>query len=54
MVDADGGKVLRVANRANDFDGIQSPAGIFEPGVEHTFSMQVKLAAPGSAGVPRS
>ncbi|HEX6682986.1 MAG TPA: endo-1,4-beta-xylanase [Candidatus Limnocylindrales bacterium] len=49
VVDADGGKALQVSNRANGFDGIQSPAGIFEPGVAHTFSARVQLAAGGPA-----
>jgi len=49
VVDADGGKVLQVSNRVNGFDGIQSPAGIFEPGATHTFSARVRLAAGGPA-----
>ncbi|HZM78300.1 MAG TPA: endo-1,4-beta-xylanase [Candidatus Limnocylindrales bacterium] len=49
VVDADGGKALQVSNRANGFDGIQSPAGIFDPGVTHTFSARVRLAAGGPA-----
>ena len=44
----DAGKVLQVADRANDFDGIKSPA-MFEAGVEYVFSMDVKLATPGTA-----
>ena len=51
VVDVDGDKALRVGNRANDFDGIQSPTGLLTPGVEHTFTMQVKLETPGSADV---
>ena len=31
VVDVDGDKALRVGNRANDFDGIQSPTGMFTP-----------------------
>jgi endo-1,4-beta-xylanase len=49
VVDVDGGKALQVSNRANGFDGIQSPAGIFEVGVTHTFSARVRLAAGGPA-----
>ncbi len=49
VVDADGGKALQIANRTNGFDGLQSPAGIFEPGVTHTFSARVRLAAGGPA-----
>lgn len=50
VVDADGGgKALQITNRANGFDGLQSPAGIFDPGVTHTFSARVRLAAGGPA-----
>ena len=52
VVDVDGDKALRVGNRANDFDGIQSPTGLLTPGVEHTFTMQVKLEAPGQRRRP--
>ncbi|MGJ7440937.1 endo-1,4-beta-xylanase [Aquipuribacter sp. MA13-6] len=45
----DGNNALRVGNRANDFDGIQTPPGVLTPGVEHTFSMRARLA-PGTAG----
>ncbi len=48
VVDDAGNGVLQVANRANDFDGIKSPA-MFEAGVEYVFSMEVKLASPGTA-----
>ena len=48
VVDDAGNGVLQVANRANDFDGIKSPA-MFEAGVEYVFSMEVKLATPGTA-----
>ncbi len=55
VVDVDGGKALQVANRAADFDGIQTPPGAFadlEPGT-YTFSMRAKLAdgTAGSTGV---
>ena len=46
VVDDAGNGVLQVANRANDFDGIKSPA-MFEAGVEYVFSMEVKLATRG-------
>jgi len=48
-----GGQVLSVNNRAADFEGIQSPTGIFEPGKTYSFSMKARLAAgtAGSAGV---
>jgi endo-1,4-beta-xylanase len=48
VVDDAGDGVLQVANRSNDFDGIKSPA-MFEAGVEYVFSMDVKLATPGTA-----
>ncbi|HWM20256.1 MAG TPA: carbohydrate binding domain-containing protein, partial [Ilumatobacteraceae bacterium] len=48
VVDDAGNGVLQVANRANDFDGIKSPP-MFEAGVEYVFSMEVKLATPGTA-----
>ena len=51
VVDVDGDKSLRVGNRANDFDGIQSPTGLLTPGVEYTLTMLVKLEAPGTADV---
>lgn len=47
VVDVDGGKALEVSNRANGYDGLQSPAGIFEAGVTYTFSARVRLAAGG-------
>ncbi|GAA2722898.1 endo-1,4-beta-xylanase [Cellulomonas aerilata] len=51
--DADGDTALLVAGRANDYDGIQSPAGLLKPGTQYTLSMQAKLAegTPGSAGI---
>ena len=55
-VDVDGNPALQVANRTEDFDGIQTPAGLFadvEPGTVLTLSMRARLAADtaGSAGV---
>ncbi|WP_456846193.1 endo-1,4-beta-xylanase [Cellulomonas sp. P5_C6] len=52
VVDVDGGKALQVAGRANDYDGIQTPAGLLagvEPGTVLTLSMKARLA-PGTAG----
>jgi endo-1,4-beta-xylanase len=48
-----GGQVLSVNNRAADYEGIQSPTGIFEPNKTYSFSMKVRLAAgtAGSVGV---
>ncbi|MBO0871152.1 MAG: endo-1,4-beta-xylanase, partial [Micromonosporaceae bacterium] len=45
----DGGKVLSVNNRAQDFVGIQSPTGLFQAGKTYTLSMKARLA-PGTAG----
>jgi endo-1,4-beta-xylanase len=52
------GNVLAIT-RAADYEGIQSPTGIFEPGLTYTFSMRTRLAegtdpaqpAPTSSGV---
>ncbi len=44
VVDLEGGKVLRVADRDADYVGIQSPTGIFQPGTTYSFSMRVRLA----------
>jgi endo-1,4-beta-xylanase len=49
VVDDAGGKVLEVTNRVESFDGLQSPAGIFAPGVTHTFSVRARLAPGGPA-----
>ncbi|KQR11966.1 endo-1,4-beta-xylanase [Cellulomonas sp. Leaf334] len=56
FVDVDGNPALQVANRTEDFDGIQTPAGLFEdvePGTVLTLSMRARLAPEtvGSAGV---
>ncbi|WP_164863474.1 endo-1,4-beta-xylanase [Agromyces sp. LHK192] len=49
----DGGKVLRVNQRAADYEGVQSPTGLFEPGATYDFSMRARLAdgVAGPAGV---
>jgi endo-1,4-beta-xylanase len=47
-VDADGGKALSIT-RAADYEGIQSPVGIFEAGVVYTLSMRARLPE-GTAG----
>lgn len=49
VVEVDGNKALRVSNRVNDYDGIQTPTGLLQPGAEHTFSMRARLA-PGTVG----
>ena len=56
FVDVAGNPALQVANRTEDFDGIQTTAGLFadvEPGAELTLSMRARLApgTVGSAGV---
>jgi len=43
------GKHLRVEGRANNYDGIKSPALEFEAGVVHTFTAKARLAA-GTVG----
>jgi endo-1,4-beta-xylanase len=47
----EGGRALRIVDRDNDFEGIQSPAGIFQPGTTYTLSMRARLAE-GTAGTP--
>jgi len=49
VIDDGGNMVLEVANRANDYDGIQSPTGILTPDAEYTFTMRAKLATSGTA-----
>jgi endo-1,4-beta-xylanase len=46
------GKVLSIT-RAADYEGIQSPTGIFEPGATYEFSMRARLGADatGPAGI---
>ncbi|WP_219815719.1 endo-1,4-beta-xylanase [Arthrobacter sp. SX1312] len=49
VVDADGDKALLVTGRANDYDGIKTPANLLQAGGTYSFSAQVKLsAAPGT------
>jgi len=45
------GGVLEVADRANDFDGIQSPLGLFNAGTTYDLSMRVRLPE-GAVGAP--
>lgn len=42
--DDNGGQALSIL-RTNDFDGVQSPIGLLEAGVEYTFSMRARLPA---------
>ncbi|WP_322920664.1 endo-1,4-beta-xylanase [Nocardioides renjunii] len=48
VVDTGAGRVLQVAGRANDYDGIQSP-GLLRPGGTYTLTMRARLA-PGTTG----
>lgn len=45
VVDADGDKALLVQGRANDYDGVKTPANLLQAGGSYTFSAQVKLSA---------
>src|SRR6185503_18669435 len=47
--DGNNGQALSVL-RTNDFDGIQSPTGLLETGVQYTFSMRARL--PADSTVP--
>ncbi|MDG4765757.1 endo-1,4-beta-xylanase [Solwaraspora sp. WMMD406] len=49
VVDDADGKVLAVSDRTEGFDGLQSPAGIFTPGLTHTFALRARLAPDGPA-----
>ena len=53
VTDVDGSPALLVDQRANDYDGVQSPTGLLTPGQTYTFSMRARLATgtAGSAGV---
>ncbi|PJJ71080.1 endo-1,4-beta-xylanase [Diaminobutyricimonas aerilata] len=53
VIQFDGGSVLRVADRDQDYVGIQSPTGILQPGAAYDLSMRVRLAdgVAGTAGV---
>ncbi|MEC5198825.1 GH35 family endo-1,4-beta-xylanase/peptidoglycan/xylan/chitin deacetylase (PgdA/CDA1 family) [Arthrobacter sp. PL16] len=45
VVDADGDKALLVKGRANDYDGVKTPANLLQAGGTYSFSAQVKLSA---------
>jgi endo-1,4-beta-xylanase len=49
VLDDEDSKVLQVSGRSESFDGLQSPAGIYAPGVTHTFSLRARLAPYGPA-----
>ena len=46
--DGNGGKALSFVRTAS-FDGIQSPAGVLEPGVEYTFTFRAKVDEASAA-----
>ncbi|MCM6762719.1 endo-1,4-beta-xylanase [Rathayibacter sp. ZW T2_19] len=41
-----GDKALLVQGRANDYDGVKTPANLLQPGGSYTMSAQVRLAGP--------
>ncbi|GAA4686660.1 endo-1,4-beta-xylanase [Promicromonospora umidemergens] len=47
--DDSAGNVLAIT-RAADYEGIQSPTGIFQPGLTYTFSLRARLAEPADPG----
>ncbi|MGC1377899.1 MAG: carbohydrate binding domain-containing protein, partial [Anaerolineales bacterium] len=46
--DGQGGQALSIT-RSADYEGIQSPTGLLDAGIEYTFSMRAMLAAGGPA-----
>ncbi len=48
ITNPDGAGSVLAITRAADYEGIQSPTEIFQPGVTYTFSMRARLAEPGS------
>ncbi|MFV2020187.1 endo-1,4-beta-xylanase [Micromonospora sp. LOL_023] len=52
VLDDEDGRILQVSDRSEGFDGLQSPAGIYSPGVTHTFTLRARLApyGPDSSG----
>lgn len=51
VTDIDGDGALLVADRAQDFDGIETAPGILEAGATYTISAELRLAA-GTEGTP--
>ncbi len=45
IVDVEGNPALQVANRANDYDGIETAPGVLDAGETYSVSMRVRLAA---------
>lgn len=51
IVDVEGDPALQVADRAQDFDGIETAPGVLEAGATYTVSARIRLAA-GTEGSP--
>ncbi|WP_158281129.1 endo-1,4-beta-xylanase [Promicromonospora sp. AC04] len=54
VADPDGAGSVLAITRAADYEGIQSPTGIFQPGVTYTFSMRARLPEPAGPTAPTS
>ncbi|MFD6447539.1 endo-1,4-beta-xylanase [Promicromonospora sp. NPDC060204] len=50
--DPDGAGSVLAITRAADYEGLQSPTGIFRPGLTYTFSMRARLAEPAEPTDP--
>lgn len=51
IVDVEGDPALRVADRVQDFDGIETAPGVLDAGATYTVSARIRLAA-GTVGAP--
>ncbi len=51
IVEVDGNPALQIANRANDYDGIETAPGTLEPGGTYTVSVRARVAAD-AGGTP--
>jgi endo-1,4-beta-xylanase len=54
LPDPDGAGSVLAITRAADYEGIQSPTGIFRAGVTYTFSMRARVAEPAEPTGPTS
>lgn len=54
VADPDGAGSVLAITRDADYEGIQSPTGIFQPGVTYTFSMRARLPEPADGTGPSS
>ncbi|MEV0951419.1 endo-1,4-beta-xylanase [Promicromonospora sp. NPDC050249] len=54
VADPDGAGSVLAITRAADYEGIQSPTGIFHAGVTYTFSMRARVAEPAEPTGPTS